>query len=67
VVRLQDDGVFTLSADRPQLAWTPAPGLVADGEPQTEFTSLYCPLGETGTISAKNAVEVILVEFPRLG
>lgn len=66
MARLSDGGVYRLSAERAQLAWTTSAGLQINGRSYPELTSLYCPRGEDGAISGADGVEVYVVEFPRL-
>ena len=58
-------GAHTLSADRAQLCWAVAPGLITDGRMRPEITTVYCPRGEEGVLSGDGGLEVFVVEFPR--
>lgn len=66
MVRLSDDGAYTLSADRAQVAWTLASGLVVDGGQTPTLTSVYSARGEATEISGRDGIEVYVLEFPRL-
>jgi hypothetical protein len=65
VIRL-NEGLYSLSPGRAQLAWTLTPGLKIAERTYPEITSFYSPLGEEALISSDRPVEVYLVEFPRL-
>lgn len=65
MARLSGDGVFTLSADRAQLAWTTDPGLRVGGTTYPGLTYLYSPREEQTEITGENPVELYLVQFPR--
>jgi hypothetical protein len=66
IIRLQEGGVFRLSAERAQLGWSTADGLQVEGRTYPALTSFHSPRGEEATISGVGGVEVCLVEFPRL-
>lgn len=59
-------GSFTMPADRAQLTWTLAAGLVTDGQSNPELTGTFSPRGDQGTLSGEGGLEVFLLEFPRL-
>jgi len=65
MIRLSDNGVYGLSADRAQIAWTKSAGLTIDGTAYPEMTFLYSPRGESVRLSVIANVEVNLLEFPR--
>lgn len=60
-------GTLTLSAERPQVAWTLGAGLQAGERVCPGAAMIYSPLGEKGQIGGDDGLEVYLVEFPRLG
>ena len=66
VVRLSPGGVFRLSSDRAQLAWTTDTGLQAGGRTLPGLTALFSPRGEEAELGSAEIIELFLVEFPRL-
>lgn len=65
IVRLSG-GVYSLRADRPQVAWTVMAGLKAGGRVCPGKAAVYSPRGEAGEIGGEGGLEVFVVEFPRL-
>jgi hypothetical protein len=66
MIRLSDGGVHHLGSERAQLAWTRSAGLQIDGRIYPELTCVYSPRETDIAISSDKALEVYLVEFPRL-
>ena len=66
MVQLSNGGVHRLSAERAQLVWSISAGLQIEGRTYPELTCLYSPRDEEVAISGVDAVEVYVVEFPRL-
>jgi len=66
MVRLSDDGIYTLEPDRAQVAWSIADGLKIDDRSYPALTCLYSPRDEKLEISGRDGVELHLVGFPHL-
>lgn len=65
MLRLSDDGVHTLTAERAQLFWSTSPGLKLDGRVYPAITNVYSPRGEEAVLSGIDNVEVYVITFPR--
>jgi hypothetical protein len=66
VLRLPPGGTYQFGPDRAQIAWTTDPGLRTEDHTYPELTYLYSPRDDKSEISAEAAIEVFLVELPRL-
>ncbi len=66
VVRLNEDGPFTLGSDRAQLLWTTSDGLIIGDRAYPAVTCAYSPRGEMVELRAEGETEFHLVELPRL-
>jgi hypothetical protein len=66
VLRLSDQGAFTLGADRAQIAWSTGPGLRIERRAYPELACLYSPREETAELSSESPVEVFILDLPRL-
>lgn len=67
LVRLNEGGVFTLSADRNQIGMTISDGLrVGDGDrAYPVHTSYYSPIGESTELRGSDNTELYVVDLPR--
>jgi hypothetical protein len=65
-IRLSDDGEYQLGRDRAQLVWSTGLGLAIEDRAYPAVTSVYSPRGEELALACDGAVEVFVVEFPRL-
>ena len=66
VLRLAAGGTYEFGPDRAQIAWTTDAGLCAEDRTYPELTYLYSPRDDKSEISAESAIELFLVELPRL-
>lgn len=66
IVRLSQGSRYRLSADRAQVAWTLSAGLEIADRSYPELTAFYSPLTEAVEVASQNALELFVVEFPRL-
>jgi hypothetical protein len=64
--RLSKGGAYRLGRERAQVAWTISPGLELEGRRYPELTCLYSAREEEMQLGAFEAVELFIVEFPRL-
>lgn len=67
MVRLNQGGVFTLSAERNQIGMTTSTGLRVNDSDRAYpiHTSYYSPIGETAELRGTNNTELFVVELPR--
>jgi hypothetical protein len=68
LVRLNEGGLFTLSADRNQIGMTTTDGLrVDDDHAYPAHTCYYSPIGETTQFRGTDNTELYVVDLPRQG
>ncbi len=67
MVRLNEGGVFTLSAERNQIGMTLSDGLRVDDANRAypAHTSYYSPIGDSAELRGANDTELYVVELPR--
>lgn len=66
MVRLAPGATHTFSDERTQVGWVKGPGLRIGDEVHPALTHFYVPLSESTTVSAAEALELRVVELPRL-
>jgi hypothetical protein len=66
MLRLSGQGVFELEPERAQVAWTVGPGIRIEGRTYPALTCFYSPRDEAVALTCEEAVEVFIVELPRL-